>query len=232
MEFGFTRPGLLPGWIYWNHTVARKILSTGVMFFVLSLCNALNVPLDNIVITQVLGPAAVTQYSVPMRFFQLVTSLAAMFVIPLWPAYGEALARHDVSWVRSTVYHSLGYSALILTPLALGLATMGKLIIYVWVGAQVQPTYILLFGMAVWTILMTLNIAISMFMSGVNELKFQIAVSVVASISSLGLRIVMARAFGISGVIWASVLAFAVADAILILHVPRLLRRMENHIAA
>ena len=227
-EFGFARPELLPAWSFVNRAAAHRILSTGVMFFVLSVCNALNVPLDNIVITQVLGPAAVTQYSVPMRFFQLVASLAAMFVVPLWPAYGEALARQDLAWVKSTVYRSLGYSALILTPVALALAAAGKFIVRVWVGTQVQPTYVLLFGMALWAVFLTLNLAISMFLSGVGELKFQVAVALSASLTSLLLRIVMARMLGTSGVIWASCLVLAIADAVLILYVPRLLDRIAK----
>ena len=227
-EFGFTRPNLSPSWAFCDSAMARRILNTGILFFILSVCNALNVPLDNIVITQVLGPAAVTQYSVPMRFFQLVTSLAAMFVIPLWPAYGEALARFDVKWVKSTLYHTLGYSILILSPVALTLAVLGKFIIHIWVGAAVQPTYTLLFGMALWTILTTLNIAIWIFLSGINELKFQALVSVLAALGSLGLRIVLARTFGIVGVIWASTLALLISDTVLILYVPRLLRRMDK----
>jgi len=231
-EFGFTRPGLSPSLAYWDRAMARRILNTGILFFILSVCNALNVPLDNIVITQVLGPAAVTQYSVPMRFFQLVTSLAAMFVIPLWPAYGEALARHDVKWVKSTLYHTLGYSVLILSPLALGLAAVGKQIIHIWVGTQVQPTYTLLFGMALWTILTTVSIAIWIFLSGINELKFQALVSVLAALGSLALRIVLAKAFGIVGVIWASTFALAVSNTVLILYVPRLLKKMDKLVTA
>ena len=231
-EFGFTRPGLRPSWTYCNPAMARRILNTGILFFILSVCNALNVPLDNIVITQVLGPAAVTQYSVPMRFFQLVTSLAAMFVIPLWPAYGEALARHDVKWVKSTLYHTLGYSVLILSPLALGLAAAGKLIIHIWVGTQVQPTYTLLFGMALWTILTTVSIAIWIFLSGINELKFQALVSVLAALGSLALRIVLAKAFGIVGVIWASTFALAATNTVLILYIPRLLKKMDKLVPA
>ena len=130
------------------------------------------------------------------------------------------------------LYHTLGYSVLILSPLAVGLAAAGKLIIHLWVGTQVQPTYSLLFGMALWTILTTVSIAIWIFLSGINELKFQALVSVLAALGSLALRIVLARTFGIVGVIWASTFALVVSNTVRILYIPRLLKKMDKLVPA
>ena len=205
-EFGFARPELRPERAYWDTAAARKILGTGAMFFILQACYVFTIPLDNIVITQILGPEAVTQFAVPMRLFILVTTVATMFLIPLWPAYGEALGRGDAEWIKSTFYHSLGYSLLILSPMALGLAGFGKLIVRIWVGTQVHPTYALLFGMATWTILSVAGNAIYTFLCGINVLKFLVVVTVLQAIANLVLKIVMAKTFGLIGVIWAGAL--------------------------
>jgi O-antigen/teichoic acid export membrane protein len=225
-EFGFARPELLPQWTYWNGAAARKILGTGIMFFILQSCAVFTIPLDNIVITQILGPEAVTQFAVPMRLFILLVTVASMFVVPLWPAYGEALGRGDVRWVRSTFFHSLGYSALVFGPVAFGLAAFGKLIVRFWVGTQVHPAYALLFGMAAWAILNVAGNAIYMLLCGINMLKFVVVLAVLQAVGNLGLKIVMARAFGIAGVIWAAVLMSLIAFAIAIVYVRGLLTRM------
>ena len=225
-EFGWLRPWAFPTWSGWNPDAARMVLRTGIMFLILQVTTVFLSTVDNLIITQVLGPEAVTQYAIPMRLFLLVVSVAAMFVTPLWPAYGEALARGDVKWVKSTVSHSLGYSLLIFGPVALSLATFGHIIVRIWVGPLVQPTYTLLFGMATWTILAVFGNAIAMFLSGINLLRFQVVVSVLMAIANLVLKVIFAKAFGLSGVIWGGVLALLFGVGALALYVRALLTKM------
>jgi O-antigen/teichoic acid export membrane protein len=226
-EFRFARPELLPAWTNWDSAAARKIMGMGIMFFLLQVCGAFTFPLDNIIITQILGPEAVTQYAVPMRLFVLVMSVASMFVIPLWPAYGEAHARGDVKWVKSTLSHSLGYNVLIFGPVALGLAAFGKLIVRVWVGAQVHPTGVLLYGMASFAVINVVYGAIGIFLFGMNKLKIQAIVGLLQAVAGLALKIVMGKAFGLSGVIWASVIIAFLGTGVVILYVRGLLTQME-----
>jgi len=222
-QFGWTRPWLRPSLGYWDSAAARKILSTGVMFFILQACGLFTVAVDNIIITQILGPEAVTQYAVPMRLFLLLISGAMMFVIPLWPAYGEALARGDVAWVKSTLYHSVGYSLLVFGPVALGLAAFGKLIVHIWVGTQVQPAPALLFGMALWAIFAVFGNVVAIFFAGINVLKFQVVLSVAMAIANLVLKVIFARIFGLPGVVWVPVLTALPAAVLYIVYLQRLL---------
>lgn len=230
-EFGFARPELLPEWAYWDTAAARKILHTGLMFFLLQICGAFTLPLDLIIITQVLGPEAVTQYSVPIRLFLLVGSVANMFIIPLWPAYGEAFARGDSKWVKLTFFHSVGYSVLVFGPAVLGLAAFGKLIVRVWVGPQVHPTWGLLFGMALYEIIIIVASALGIFLNGINKMKFQVAVGLLQALAAAVLKIVMAKAFGLSGMIWASVIMAYLGTGVVILYVRSLLKHLDVSIA-
>ena len=229
-EFGFARPELLPEWAYWDKTSARKILSTGAVFFLLQVCGAFTLPLDYIIITQIFGPEAVTQYSVPMRLFVLLASVANMFVIPLWPAYGEAFARGDSKWVKSTFFHSIGYSMLVFGPAALGLAAFGKLIVRIWVGPQIHPSWALLSGMAGFAILNIFYTSISTFLCGVNKLKFQTIIALTQAIIAAVLKIVLAKAFGLPGVIWATVVTAFIGNGLILLYVRGLLKHMDESI--
>ena len=53
-----------------------------------------------------------------------------------------------------------------------------------------------------------------------------------AALGSLALRIVLAKAFGIVGVIWASTFALAATNTVLILYIPRLLKKMDKLVPA
>ncbi len=224
-EFGFARPELIPKPSCWDSAVARRILGTGVMFFLLQICGILTLPLDYIIITQVLGPEAVTQYSVPIRPFLLVISVASMFVFPLWPAYGEAYARGDAEWVKSTFRHSLGYSVMVFGPVVLALAAMGKIIMRIWVGQQVHPTWSLLCGTAAYAILLIFYNPISTFLSGINKMKFQVAVWLTQGILAAVLKVAMARKFGITGVIWSAAAMAFIGNILLFIYARGVLTR-------
>ena len=224
-EFGWTHRRFWPQWAHYDSAAARKILSIGVWFFVGQACATFSIPVDNIIITQILGPEAVTQYSVPMRLFILIATISGMFVVPLWPAYGESLARGDIHWVRSTYYHSLLYNLVVFAPITLATAVLGKPIVHLWVGKEIQPTYPLLMGMAVWTVFTVAMGAMNACLTGITEVKFQAAVAVAAAIASMVLKILMAKAFGLWGVVWAAALVSALAIPVMAAYTHKRLTR-------
>jgi len=70
---------------------------------------------DNIVIAQIIGAAAVAVYAIPQKMFSFIEVVASMAVSPLWPAYGEALARGDVRWIRNTFAYTLRLVSILTT---------------------------------------------------------------------------------------------------------------------
>jgi O-antigen/teichoic acid export membrane protein len=226
-EFGWTHRRFWPQWSYCDAAAAKKILNLGVWFFVGQASAVFMIPIDNVIITQFMGPEAVTQYSVPMRLFILITTISAMFVAPLWPAYGESLARGDMRWVRSTFYQSLVYNLIVFAPVSLIIAALGRPLVHLWVGKQIQPTYPLLLGMAMWTICAVIAGAINTCLTGINEVKFQAWVSVAMAVVNIVLKILMAKAFGLPGVVWAAVLTYSAGTAVMAAHIQKKLREVE-----
>ena len=222
-EFLWARPWLLPDLACWDADAARKLLRTGVMFLILTVSSTFTAPVDNIIISQILGPEAVTQYAVPMRLFLIVVSLSLLFVVPLWPAYGEAMARRDVQWVRATLTNSLRYSLGVFGPLALVLALSGKLIVRIWVGSQIHPSYAMLLGMGTWAVIAIFGNALATFFNGTNHLKVQVFTAILMAITNLILKLVFTRYAGLWAVPWATVLSSIPAIVIQVAYASRLL---------
>jgi O-antigen/teichoic acid export membrane protein len=181
------------------------------------------------VAAQVLGPEAVTQYAVPARMFYAVGLVAGLLFLPLWPAYGEALARGDIVWIRRTLIRSLQMTLLLVGLPSFFMVIAGKAIVHIWVGPQIHPSFHLLLGMGIWAVLGGLGGALAMFLNGANILKFQAACGVTMASTALVLKIWLARSWGISGVIWATVIAYSIFVAIPMgIYVPHLLAGMLN----
>lgn len=199
-------PWLIPAWSSYRTRSAKRLLTLGSLFFVLQCAYALGFTSDNIVIAQVLGAAAVAAYAVPQKLFGTVSILASMAIIPLWPAYGEAMARGDRAWVRRVFAGSLLFTLLITIPLCTVLVVAGSWILLVFVGKGVHAPLSLLLILALWTIVYSLCSAVSVMLNGAGVLKIQAVVAVVTGFVNLLLSLWLTRRIGVSGVCLGSII--------------------------
>jgi O-antigen/teichoic acid export membrane protein len=193
-------PWLAPAWHAYRSTTANRIFRLGLMFFVLQAAVAVGYTSDNIVITQILGATAVAAYSVPAKFFSFISQVVNMATTPLWPAYGEALARGDVAWVRRIFLGSVRVTLIFSVSLCTFLVLAGPWILKVFFGKELHVPMSLLIVLGLWGIISAVSSPIAMLLNGAGYLKIQTIVAVVASITNLGLSILLTRQFGVLGV--------------------------------
>lgn len=206
-------PWLVPAWHAYRANSAVKIFKLGLMFFVLQCAFTVAYTSDNIVIAQVLGAAAVAAYAVPQKLFSFVSMVVGVAITPLWPAYGEALARGDVAWVRRAFFGSLWLALAITVPACTLLAVAGPWILRVAVGKSLHAPISLLIVLAVWGVVSAVSVVISTLLNGAGVLKTQTIVVVIASLSNLALSIILTRRLGVMGVCLGSIitqLAFSI----------------------
>ena len=228
--FGVSRRDLLPHRHLVSRQVIDKITRLGGMFFVLQLVVAVSYSADNFIIARILGVADVTVFSIPQRMFSVITVVVTMLMMPLWPAYGEAISRGDMLWVRHTLTRTLlGVFAFTSIVSATLLVFSNKLLLW-WVGPGIHPSFLLMLGLAVWAVLSNCGSTLSMFLNGAGIVKFQVIVAAIFGIGCLLTKIVFTHLYGISGVPWATIVTYSLLSALpCALYVPRLLGRMEAH---
>jgi len=227
--FGFKRPWLRPHPRNVTATAAGLVLRTGLLFLALQIAITVGYQSDNIVLAQILGAEAVTQYVVPLKLFSLTPMVLSFVLTPLWPAYGEAIARGDVNWARRTLTRSIMMGLLVNVPAAGLLLVFGSEIIRLWVGSGVSPSFLLLLGLCLWTILNSFSGPLAMFLNGANVIRFQVVCALLMGTGNLVMSIVLVRQIGIPGVVFGTVAAqvlFILVPACL--YLPRLLSSMGS----
>lgn len=221
------RPALRPRSGDFDRSRALRLLRTGLAFFVLQMAGAVAFSSDSLIAAQVLGPEAVTRFAVTARLFTIVSVAVGIALAPLWPAYGEAVARGDVGWVRKALVRSLRVSVAVSLGLALVAVAIGDRIIRLWVGSGIDPGLSLLLGLGLATVLMTAGSATSVFLNGVQAFRFQILTGTLMASAKVVSSIALARHLGVAGLAWGTVLAYAVLVALpMAFFVPRLLARL------
>lgn len=229
VEFGRLRPWLLPSPKHFKWRCGGELLGVGFAFFALQIAGTLAYASDNLIITQVMGPSAVATYAVVQRMFWVGPTLQTLFVAPLWPAYGEAKARHDVGWLSATLWRSMVASVVVCALVSLPLLVWGQRLIHLWVGTAVEPSALLLGGFAAWTLFAGYGSAASAFMNGTGFLGFQIICALLFAVSSIAVKIVLSQQIGVAGIIWATVITYSLFSAIpTAVAMPRILRRLER----
>src|SRR5581483_2320011 len=127
--FGREKPWLWPRWGCVSLRSARALLHLGFFFLLIQLTYVVAYMTDNLVTAHVLGVGAVAAYNVVLQLYNLIPMGLLIFLLPLWPAYREALARGDFPWIRRTLVRSLVGATAVSAALVLLLAWGGKALI-------------------------------------------------------------------------------------------------------
>lgn len=222
--FGFVRPDLRPSRELVSRDVIDQIARLGGLFFVLQVVVAVSYSADNFIIARTLGAVNVPEYSIPQRMFALVTMMSAMLVAPLWPAYGEAISRGDIAWVRRTLRVSLLAVLALASAASATLLLLSQRLIHWWVGSRIHPPFPLLLGLAIWTVLSCCGDALASFLNGASVIRFQVAIASIFGIVCITAKILFIRHYGVAGIPWATILTYTLCAAIpFFIYVPRLI---------
>jgi O-antigen/teichoic acid export membrane protein len=198
---------LLPSWAMFDWTASSKVAGTGAIFLVLQLFALLGNTSDNIVIAQVLGASTVAGYAVMQKLFS-ITLIAQYFLAPLWPAFGEAIARDDRVWARRALNRAITISLILGLVTTLPFFFIGKRFIAIWVGTDMVPSTLLLVGFILWSLLNCYMGSISTYLNSGTLIGRQAICFGLGSVCSLILKIVGAPILQTEAVVWSTVLGY------------------------
>ena len=223
------RPSLAPRWRDITRDAMRSVIGTGLGFMVLQISYTVGFSSDPLVAAHFVGPAAVADYSVVFRLFSIPAGLASIALLPLWPAYREAISRRDIAWVRVTLRRSLRVTLLATIPLVIGLLIAGPTIVAKWTSQDLSPAYGLFLALGGFTIVFALANAFAMLLNGAQVMRFLVSTMTLMAILNLAASVYLASRIGVAGVALGSVVA-VVATLIIpaLIYVPRLLRYLEE----
>ena len=116
------------------------------------------------------------------------------------------------------------------TAAAVFLLILSQRLIDWWVGPRIHPSFPLLLGIAVWTILNSCGDVLGVFLNGASIIRFQVIVASVFGIGCLVTKVLLIRQFGIVGIPWATVIAYLLLNAApYFWYLPVLIKRLNDN---
>jgi O-antigen/teichoic acid export membrane protein len=207
--FFMQRRDLLPDVSFVSWAGMKRILQGGLVFFILQLAVSIGFSSDNIILARMLGSESVAQYSVVSRLFEGVLMIIGVVFAPFWPAYGEAKARGDQSWIKRTLARSMIITLVITISGSLLLVVFYKPIFALWVGNEFVLPFSLVALCSVWMMLKGLGITYSMFLNGINAIHVQVVIATIFTVVSIIAKIFFVSRFGLNGLLEAMICCYA-----------------------
>jgi O-antigen/teichoic acid export membrane protein len=195
----------VPSAVRWQ--CIRKLLNLGSKYL-LSQLGAFGIGQSQpLIITQILGPAAVVPFVVAHRLITLPMDVVYMSIAPLVPAFGEAKARNAWGWIR-TAYQRVTLASIVAgIPLVLLLGVIAQPVIRVWAGPAAVPGPALIIGLVLYNMVGVVLMGTGQLLTGVERLTPLVLSTVLCAIFTVGLGVVGCSVLGVAGVALAMALS-------------------------
>jgi O-antigen/teichoic acid export membrane protein len=208
-------------------TMAR-LARLGGLFFVLQIASALAYASDNLVGARFAGAAAVGEFAIASKIFSVVAVVVPIFLGPLWPAYGEAIARGDLAWVRRTLVRSTCLAGLIAGLCALVLIAFFSPLTEWWLHRLPAVSASLLWGLASWAVINAVGTGIAMFLNGAHIVWEQAVIAGVFALICFGGKVLYVQHYGLEALPWTTSVTYTLVVLIpYFLLLPGILRRIS-----
>lgn len=186
---------------YFDGPEARRLLSLGSRFLTTQLFSILIFESNAFIIAHRFGAAEVTPYGVTYRLSMFIITVFGVVMVPLWPAYGEAISRGDFEWARRVFFKSIVVVAGLWAAFALVLGVGGRMIVSIWVGPEAVPSWLLLWAMLFFTLAFGIAQSVVYPLNGIGKINAQLLAGVITAALNIPLALWLSRYWGVSGVV-------------------------------
>ncbi|PKN80254.1 MAG: hypothetical protein CVU48_02615 [Candidatus Cloacimonetes bacterium HGW-Cloacimonetes-1] len=170
--FRTTYKAIAPSLSKFKLSLWHDLVNVGVKFFVIQLSLIVFAQSTNLLISNLLGPESVTDYSISMKYFSLISMMFAMMVQPLWTGYGDAYYRGDYSWIRQT-FGRLKMLWVVVMAVMILMVFVQKPIFDIWLHGKVQVNYLLSSLLVLYFSLFMIVSIYNPFINSTSKLKLQ-----------------------------------------------------------
>jgi O-antigen/teichoic acid export membrane protein len=199
---------LRPGFRSVSMRSAGSLLRVGLGFLVLSVLTSVSLNIDNVIVANVAGLGAVSQFSITTKLFSLLAMAVTLVALPLWPANGEALARGDSPWVRKTTSKMVLFSVVLVGIGGGVLMASRDFIAGLWIGEGHTISLALAFNLVLWSMLLAVCSPFFSVQNSVGLLRYQFIGWTLFLVFSIPLKVYFYFLLGLPGIPLAGAVAY------------------------
>ena len=192
---------IAPSPSYSESSKARSILSLGAKFFIVQIGTLILFQSNNLIITHVIGNAAVVEYNIAYKYMHIIIMVFNIIVTPIWSATTDAYVRGDFEWIKSA-NKKLRYVMLLMSSVGLIMLLCSSWFYRIWLGDSYEGMpFSISMLLYLYMVAMMMYGCYGYFINGFGHLYLQMIVTIVLSIAYPIFAVLAGKVFGIEGVL-------------------------------
>jgi len=177
-------------------------------FFILQLFTLLIYSTDNIIILNFLNGVEVTKYNVAFKYFNIITVLFNLILVPYWAIFSEAFYKMDKPSIVYSINRLLRNWGAMLA-VAVLLVIISPFAYSFWIGKTMNISLTLSVLMAVSALFTSWFNIFGYYLKSSNQLRLQTRLLIFAGIFNIPLSIFLIQYFDSAGVILATIISIS-----------------------
>src|SRR5690606_13509146 len=192
-----------------NFKLSKDLIGLGSKFFIIQIGVIILLSTDNIIITQLFGPAEVTPFNIAFRLFSVVTMGFGIIVGPLWSAYTEAYVKGEIDWIKNILKKM--NRIWLLCIVVCGMVIVCSPFLYqFWIGDSVHVPFGLSVAMGVFVITYIWHQIYVFFLNGTGIIQLQLYLVIATALANIPLALYLGGKFGLVGISLSSALLYTI----------------------
>lgn len=186
------------------------ILGLGMKFFVLQMITIVLIQANSIIIARVVNPEAVVEYNLAFKYVSLLTMIFTIVITPVWSATTDAYIRNDFTWIKKTISFS---QKVCIISIIIGILMLfvSKFIYGIWLGKDAIDISYSTTGLILLYISFEMLYKVyGTIINGTGKVFAQMILTGIIAIIYIPLALLLGSSWGLSGVLIANVIVFAV----------------------
>ena len=183
-----------------NTSYIKNLWSLGYKFFLIQIQVVVMFQATNIIISNVSGPSAVTEYNIVYKYLNVAMLVYNIILTPLWPAFTDAYAKKDYIWMTN-IYKKLTNVFYISATMMTIMLIISPFVYKIWIGERADISFSMNIAVFFYMIITTWNNLQTMTLNGIGAVKIQTIVSMIGLFAHIPLSFFLGQFLGGEGVI-------------------------------
>lgn len=183
-----------------NWSLSKNILGLGGKFFMIQLSMLLIFQFSNFIIIRIMGPEAVTGYTITYRYFSIIYIVIGIIYLPFWSAFTDAYAKKEFDWMQTT-YNKLSKIWYISIVVFVGLLFLSPFVYKYWLAKEIQIDFTLSLTMGINMIILSRANLYMLCINGIGKVYMQTIIYLIFAFISIPLMYIFTNMWGYYGII-------------------------------
>jgi O-antigen/teichoic acid export membrane protein len=214
-QYKKTYPGERFGWGIPNWQLFREMLGFGIGYLLVIIGGRLSFSTDNLVVGYLYGGVATSIYYTTQIPTFLLIALIWTITDNAAPAFNELYARKETERLQNSYYKLIKYGLILSLGLGLGLLSLNRTLITLWVGGGQYAGNVMTVSLALFVIGAVINHVNALVLVAHGAVRLLSIISLVGGVCNLGLSLILGKFLGLQGVMVASAVVETVVAGIL-----------------